>query len=334
MCSPLIDALRKKYPDSQIYWLTQPECKNLIEHHPELAEVIVFNKKEFSNLLKQKQFLLFFKRLRAFKRMLRSKQFDLVLDTQGLLKSGLLAWFSNGVRTVGLGSKEMSQLFMDEVYPRDKGDTTRISSEYLYLAEQLGCDVSEFDMRVHYSAECQGTAKTLLTRAEVKSRYVVFCPFTTRPQKHWNNEAWRELAHKLSTDFNVQIVILGGPGDKKAATELIADTDMINLVGETSLTQAAAIIEGAHAVVGVDTGLTHIAHSFKNVVVSVFGSTCPYLNPNNTNGEVIYLNKTCSPCRRNPTCDGRFECMGDIKPDMVISRLEQKWQALEGIEHD
>lgn len=93
---------------------------------------------------------------------------------------------------------------------------------------------------------------------------------------------------------------------------------MIDLTGKTSLTAAAAIIERSQLLIGVDTGLTHMGHAAQIPTAALFGSTRPYLETGLASSHVIYHAMECSPCKRNPTCGGRFDCLRSITPDEVM----------------
>jgi heptosyltransferase-1 len=69
--------------------------------------------------------------------------------------------------------------------------------------------------------------------------------------------------------------------------------------------------------VGVDTGLTHMGTAFKRPTVALFGSTRPYLDGRTPSTQVMYDALSCSPCRRHPTCAGRFDCMRQLTPERV-----------------
>ncbi|MFZ0241201.1 MAG: glycosyltransferase family 9 protein, partial [Desulfobacterales bacterium] len=85
-----------------------------------------------------------------------------------------------------------------------------------------------------------------------------------------------------------------------------------DLTGKTTLGQAAALVEQAALVIGVDTGLTHLGTAFKRPTIALFGATCPYLSTVNRGTIVVYNRLTCSPCKRKPTCHGRYDCMQAI----------------------
>ena len=96
------------------------------------------------------------------------------------------------------------------------------------------------------------------------------------------------------------------------------------VAGLLSLESSGALIAAATAVVGVDTGLTHLAIAHERAVLALFGSTCPYLHTQNSRARVIYQALSCAPCKRRPTCDGAFTCMSNISAAEVGAWLEQQ----------
>jgi len=317
--SPLVHALRRRYPGARISWLVQPESRALLEHHPELDQVIVWPRGEWQALWQARRWRALWRAVREFRAGLRACRFDLALDVHSLLKSGLLTWLSGAPQRIGLGSREGSQWLMTRLV--DKGpDSKRIGSEYLRLAEVLGLPVDDFEMQVALGAADEDFARQLIAGRGLGDGYAVICPFTTRPQKHWIEQRWSELAPRLRQQFGLPVLLLGGPGDREAAARLQAAAGgaLDSLVGETRLTQAAALVKHAALVIGVDTGLTHMGIAFGRPCISLFGSTCPYLDTTHANAVVLYHKLECSPCKRRPTCNGRFDCMQAITVAEVL----------------
>jgi heptosyltransferase-1 len=153
----------------------------------------------------------------------------------------------------------------------------------------------------------------------------VICPFTTRPQKHWFEERWAELAGRLTADLGLPVVMLGGPADREAAARIRAQAGegLIDLAGGTGLLEAAATIARASLVVAVDTGLGHMGIAFGRPSLLLFGSTCPYRDTTHANARVLYHPLPCSPCRRRPTCGGELTCMKLIAVDEVVSAARE-----------
>lgn len=318
MSSGLITSLKSIYPNARITWLAEPIGKPMLQEHPMLDEVIELPRQKWKALRKDQGTMSFLKEIWQMRRMLKDKNFDLVLDTQGLLKSGIWAWMTGAKKRIGLGSKEGSQYFMTEVLQRDASPI--IGSEYKTLANYLGAEDEAYKMGISESDDYKKNVTALLNQFEL-SNFVVFCPYTTRPQKHWFDHHWQELAQKIQLQFGLPCVVLGGPDDKEQAQKLVGDgtSNMINLVGQTRLPETAELISRAQFVVGVDTGITHMGIMHQVPTICIFGSTAPYLSADNAT--ILYLNMHCSPCRRKPTCGGQFDCLRDITPDMVISAM-------------
>jgi heptosyltransferase-1 len=319
--SPLIGALRRSYPQAKLSWLVEPAAAPLLNANPLLDEVIVWPKSEWKALWKKRRFVQLWRDIRSFTKMLKSKDYDLVLDLQGLQKSAVWAYLTGAPRRVGLGSKEGSHRLMTEIVSRE-GDDERIGSEYLNLAKYLGLDYGDFEMDI---ALPEDEDEYALTLRQAYGDYIVICPFTTRPQKHWVGKRWGELVEQLSEQSPThRVVMLGGPGDREAAGNILSRAPgLVSMVGQCSISQTAALIKHAAALIGVDTGLTHMGIAFARPTVALFGSTCPYRNTTRENALVLYHSRPCSPCRRNPTCQGDFTCMKDISVDEVMDAVKK-----------
>lgn len=318
--SPLIDAFRRSAPETRLSWLVAQPFANVLAGESRLDEVIVLPTSDWNRLWKQRRYAMLQRSILSFCRELRRRRFDLAIDLQGLLKSGVWARLSGARQCIGLGSREGSQYLMHRVIDRHGGRSERVASEYLYLADQLNLDTSDFQMRLGLAEPARTQARDLLAATLGGGAYGVICPFTTRPQKHWINTHWTALVPMLQERFGSPVVMLGGPGDVEAARP-IAASGVLDLTGRTSVQAAAAVIQGADYVIGVDTGLTHMGLAFRRPTICLFGSTRPYTDTATPEGRVLYHEMACAPCRRRPTCDGRFDCMRAITPGQVIDAL-------------
>ncbi len=317
--SPLIKALRRRYPAAKISWMVEPAAAPLLKNNPDIDELIIWPKDEWKQLWKQRKYLTLLRALGLLRKRLKEKQFDLAIDLQGLLKSGIWALWSDAPVRIGLGSKEASARFMTQVISR-QGDDPRIGSEYYHLAQEMKLDLDDFAMDIALSDEDEAYAAEFREKGE----YAVICPFTTRPQKHWLASRWSELAQQIMAQRGVPVIMLGGPGDVAAAADIQAENDkIVNLVGKSSLTQTAAIIKQSALLIGVDTGLTHMGIAFNVPTLALFGSTCPYTDTTHENARVLYHKMECSPCRRNPSCEGDFSCMKKITVDEIMRNIRE-----------
>jgi heptosyltransferase-1 len=324
MASPMISILRQAYPKAHIAWLAEPHLKDLLRHNTDLDTVICWPKSWWEKLFKQGSFLKLAHEIEQFRRELQRNRFDLVLDAQGLLRSRFLAWLSGAEERIGFGSREPGKFLMTRIMSKGPSNK-RMSSEYYHLMNEIGISHAFCRPKIAISRQDQQYGDAKLIAAGIEKRYAVFCPFTTRPQKHWLEERWVELARLLKERFNLPSIILGGPNDRDAAQSIqtLSREIIYNFTGTTTLGQSAALIKRATVIIGVDTGLTHMGGAFNRPTVALFGSTCPYLRTVNDMTTVIYHKHPCSPCKRNPVCDGKFDCMRSIDVDQVCTAVEQ-----------
>ncbi len=318
--SPLVRAFRRTYPKVKLTWIAESHTKDLIEGHPELDEVIVVDRNGWKRLWKEKRLGTLLGEIKEVVRALRQKEFDLAIDLQGLLRSGIVTYLSGAPIRIGLGSKEQSHLLMTKVLSRTAGDRRKIGSEYRHLAEELALDLGDFSMEVPLSDEDRAWAKEKQRSLGLDEGFFVALPFTTTPQKHWREDRWAQVIDRVAEELKLPGVVLGGPEDGPAVDRItaMAHSGPVSLVGKTTLTQASAVVERASLVIGVDTGLSHMAIAFDRPTVAIFGSNIPYTKPPTDRAKVLVNWLECSPCRGNPTCNGAFTCTELITVDQVL----------------
>ena len=319
MTSGLPSSLKHHFDsDVTISWLVETPYVSLVAGHPDVDKVIAWPKQEWRALAKSRQYLALLKAVLKFRRSLRAAQFDMVIDAQGLFKSAMLAWFTGARKRIGFNSKEHSQWLLTESFDKPLSDD--ISSEYKFLASQFSN--APYQLTLHAGEQARATAQDLLRAQGFNRHFIAIAPFTTRPQKHWLLPYWQQLIAILGNSGH-QVVILGGPSDQSAA-ELLAggNPQCLNMAGSLSLTESAAVIEQCGALVGVDTGLTHMGMVYQRPTVAIFGSTRPYTRTQNPHARILYADLSCAPCKRRPTCDGRFDCMQAITPGQVYHTLQ------------
>lgn len=318
MASGLIPALRGAYPDAHIAWLAEPGPAVLLNANPRLDEVIVWPRPRWRELARQRRYPTLFRELRSFVSGLRRRGFTQVLDLQGLLKSGVWAWLSGTPERIGLGSKEGSQYLMTRTLSR-RGEDRRIGAEYRKLAGVLGCDPRAFRLDIEVGESDARQAQKQLRDQGMTGAYAVIAPFTTRPQKHWLESRWPELAARIIEDMQLPVVMLGGPDDGGEAQRLTGvEARIMDMTGRLGLAASAAVVKGADLLVGVDTGLTHMGSAFRIPTVALFGATRPYLDPDAPDTRILYKGLPCAPCRYNPTCGGAYTCMREIAVNEVM----------------
>ncbi|MGW8185742.1 MAG: lipopolysaccharide heptosyltransferase II [Desulfobacterales bacterium] len=324
MASPMIRVLRHAWPRGHIAWLADTSVRGLLDNHPALDEVIYWSKEDWRRMMKTLRLLRLSSEVASFSRDLKKRRFDIALDGQGLLRSRLLAWLSGAAERVGFDSQEPGAFLMTRIVSRGP-DKSAMSSEYIFLMRTMGLAPERFDPELVLAPRDGIGAETKLHSVRLFDRFAVICPFTTRPQKHWPEDRWASLARTINDRSELPLVLLGGPNDTAAARRFQdrIGAALYDFTGKTSLAEAAAIIERADLVIGVDTGLTHLGTAFKRPTVALFGATCPYLRTPSPKTVVVYNPQACAPCKRKITCAGRYDCMNTITVEQVLGAVNR-----------
>ena len=106
---PVLSLVRRKWPAARISWLVTPVCSGLLDGHPLLDEGILFDRKRWGGMWRRPRLA---GEWRRFTRELRAREFDLVLDLQGLFRSGWLSWKTGARVRVGFANaRELAPLF-------------------------------------------------------------------------------------------------------------------------------------------------------------------------------------------------------------------------------
>lgn len=311
----LLHALKRAHPEAEIDWLVQPEFAELLRTQKAISEVQVWPRKDWRALWRGLHWLALWRAIRRFTATLRARDYDWVIDAQGLLKSRVLARLAGGRLRIGYDSKEPGKLWLHRLVQRfPEAHTQRrfIGDEHAPMLAALvggGDCIPQLD----------------LTPAATATPYLVAAPFTTRPQKHWPEVHWISLLKTLAAEGH-RVLILGGPADADAAARLVAASDgskIQSLAGQTSLLAAGQCIAGAMAVIGVDTGLTHLGFALGRPTLALFGSTRPYREARRAPSSVVFVSLACAPCGRHPTCQGRWDCMVGLSPPQIHAQLRR-----------
>jgi heptosyltransferase-1 len=321
---PVLAALRSRYPDAHLSWMVGEAASDLLLSHPLLDHVIVFPRRHFGTLSSNpRDWPRLMEEAGGFLRRLRSQEYDVVIDLQGLLKSGILAWLSKGVCRLGFaGGREFSSVFLNRRLPPYDPDEHAVL-RYLRLAAALDAPVQEPEFPLGVGSAETEKVGCLLRDAGAGARPVL----CLNPGAAWTSKQWTAQGFAAVTDisfrrWNMFSVVLGGVGDRNLAREIarLAGSPVLDLAGRTDLRTLAAVYQRATVVVSTDTGPMHLAAAAGAPVVALFGPTAPWrTGPFGRGNQVIRLGLSCSPCFRRRCRDPR--CMVGITPDQVIEAV-------------
>lgn len=309
---PVLHLLRKRFRSAEISWLVVPAFAGLLEGHHLLDHVLLFERRRFANLWRDASAA---KGLLSFALSLRRQQFDLVIDLQGLLRSGWITWQTRAPVRVGFNyAREGAPLMYTHRVPTDTHERHAVE-RYLDIAEALGCGrapvVYDFDLK----DESRAIVREMLG---TDAPYAVLLPGTNWLTKRWPADRFEALIEPLRAR-GLRTVVAGG-SDVVSMPQ--SWPGALNLAGKTDLKQLVALIEGASLVVANDSGPMHIASALNRPLVTLFGPTNPVrTGPHARLDTVTRLNILCSPCYAR-TCS-HHSCMRWLSVDHVLESVDR-----------
>ena len=230
----------------------------------------------------------------AFKHALQSEHYDLVIDAQGLIKSGIISRLSRGL-TIGMSNRTirepMATLFYNKMYsvPWDEHAVDRVR-QLFSRALQHSYNKNEIDYGLV-------TSRIGGSDEPVNHKQVVFLHGTTWATKHWPEYYWRHLAH-IATDNGFKVLLPWGDQSEKQRADFIAkDNPQVEILDRLPLGGIAKEINRSAGVIAVDTGLGHLAAALSKPTVSLYGPTNPGLSGTFGHHQLhLKSNLNCAPC--------------------------------------
>jgi heptosyltransferase-1 len=320
---PVLSAFREAWPGAHLAWVVNRGLRGLLDGHPHLDEVIPFDRGSVG---------LGPKGLVAFARFvndLRQREFDLAIDLQGLLRSGLMTAATGAKVRVGLGdAREGATRFYTHRVEMPSGDAHAVD-KLMRVVNAFGiASVPTFLPRI--SAEDRAWAAGAL--AEVGSPRLVLNVGARWLTKRWPPGRFAEVARNAVEERGAGLIAVGAPEDRPLVDELIARLDgipVLDLSGRTSLPRLAAVMEAADCVLSNDTGPLHLAAATGVKVVGVYTCTSPRkTGPYGPDAVAVESRIWCAAsCVK--TCE-RMECMTELTADRVWAAVRAQLDAARG----
>lgn len=274
MALPVLPALRRSFPQAHLQWLVRPEFAPLIEGHPHLDEILLFDRR----LLGQAWHNGTARRsLFSLVARLRRSRFDAVLDLQGLFRTGLLAWLSGCPHRFGTRWREMAHLFYTTAIP-PRLEWVHVVDHYLKLVEAMGASDVGVEFVLPEKPAAAAAARDLLMRHGIDGRrYAVLIPGSAQLSKCWPPERFAALADRLASEHGLAVAATGGKSESPMIEKIrsLAEHPPANLAGQTSLPELVEVLRGARLVVSNDTGPGHIAAALGRPLVMMFSWSNP-----------------------------------------------------------
>lgn len=262
---PVVSDIQSYFPKAQIDWVVEDAFASIPRMHTAVGRVMsVAIRRWRRNLWCSKTR----EECRAFLASLREQEYDAVVDTQGLLKSALVTCAARG-RHHGLdwkSSREPLRIFYDRTYAVPWGQHAVVRNRSL-AAQALGYALS--------SPANYGITEDRRLDGLPAGRYAVLLHATSAAAKLWPETYWANLSNYMISNNIFSILPWGNAEERARSERLAAAMKQAFVPPSLALPDVARLLASAQAVVGVDTGLTHLAAALNVPTVGIYGATDP-----------------------------------------------------------
>lgn len=317
---PLLPVLRERFPDAQISWVIRDSFANLLEGHPCLDEIIPFQRRssagQWWQLLKS----------------LNRKKFDLVIDLQGLLRTGIMTAATRAPWRVGIeAAREGSHLTCNLTIP-DTGRFVPAWLKYWRVADAFGQGEQTRTTEIYIPDADVSWAREKLQSPDYPLPTLAIHAGAQWITKRWPPESFAAVGAKAIRRFRCQIALVGTSSEceltghiEKLLHKFVPTGRVINLAGETSLKQLAAVLQESNFVLTNDSGPMHLAAGLGTPVTGIFTCTSALRSgPPGDQHELVSTNVSCGGSY-NKRCPKRGPQNMCCMEELEVGRV---WQAL------
>jgi heptosyltransferase-1 len=274
---PLVYDLRARWPGCEIDWVVEEGYADLVRLLPEVGHVIPFALRRW-----RKRFYTgeVWREIGAFRRALQARAYDAVIETQGLVKTAVVARVAtraSGAPVIGLGNatrgsgyEPAARLFYTDPV-RVPRQTHSVRRSRLLGAALTGLMPTEPPRFFGDSARTLHVADALWT--DLPARYAVCFHATAGKKKRWPASHWHALGQRLRAEGLDVLLPWGSESERVAAHDIAAGIPGARVLPRFSVMQGFGLINRADVVIGVDTGLVHIAAALCRPTVEIYTAT-------------------------------------------------------------
>ncbi len=316
LATPVIENLRRAFPEAQIDFLTEKPSAPLLKHHPDLDEVVVFERGYVDSL----SGFSWLRENARFFRELHQRDYDLVFDLFGNPRSAQFTWATRARYRIGFAFRGRKYAYNYRITPR--GDRVHEVQFNLDALQAIGVPVHTQELRVQLSDIEEAFADRYWQESGLADELVIGLNGSGGwYTKRWPLQKFAALGDRLVEQLQCRIMLFWGPGELQDAQEIarLMRHEPI-MAPQTDLLELAALLKRLHLLVSNDSGPMHLAAAVGTPVVGLFGPTRPELQgPWGEGHHVVQLEGLpCLGCNKT-TCEIQtLDCMTKLEVEPVL----------------
>ena len=323
---PVLSALRTLYPESQITWVVNKSFEPMLKDHPHLTDTMAFDRGAFrKGIGSSMRYSLHFANL------LRKRRFDMVLDLQGLLRTGLMCASSGAPVRIGFANaREGSKHFYTHRIDVPDADRIHAVDRYWRMVESLGGNPGPKRFVLAVNEAERDAVETLLK--PFPKPWVAVAVGAKWLTKRWPPEHFAGLLNMGFREFGGTAIFLGSPEDiplSERAAGLLHGPHL-DLTGQTSIPSLIAALASCDAMLANDTGPLHVAVALGKPCAIPY--TCTKIALHGPYGQFANAVETGVPCAGSylKQCPNGMICMNELTPERMWPAFRRVLSAVAG----
>ncbi|MGH7207791.1 MAG: lipopolysaccharide heptosyltransferase I, partial [Nitrospiraceae bacterium] len=272
---PLVSALKARFPKADIAWIVEAQHQEIPWLHPGVDDVIAVDTKRwrrelFSGLLGR-----MVGEFGAIRRSLKAKEFDIALDPQGLIKSGVIAWLTSAPVRIGL-ARDACREGMNTLFTTHRVDSPdgHIVRKNLSLLTPLEMVIGSPDFGIRLSHDAEAKVLAILQQAGIRQEdwLVGIHPGVGYSRKRWDLDRYAQVGDRLHEREGVQVILTAGPGEEALVRHVALQMRNAPVVmPRLRVEELAALLSRYDLLIAGDTGPLHLAAALGCQTVAIFG---------------------------------------------------------------
>lgn len=301
---PVASDLRHHFPNADIHWLVEEQYTPIVRMHSAVDRIIPIALRRWRkapwSVSNWREFL-------DARRALREVRYNAIIETQGLLKSALFARFAKGP-IHGFGAKTAREPLASRFYDARYEYAPEMHKIERYRSVAARAFSYKLDNFIDY-----GITPSVPNPQLIHGPYCVLLHSTARAAKLWKEDYWLNLIERLNNAGLGCILPWGSDAELRRSDRLAVRGGRTLTAPKLSIEQLSALIGGATLVVGVDTGLMHLAAAFSRPVVGIFCDSNPIDARPKGPGPTAYRGDIGKP----PSVDDVIGAIREVSPGLL-----------------
>ena len=317
LTTALLRCLRNTFPEAQIDYVVKKQFADILRCVPFVSNVIELDSKKG------------FSELRAIRNRLKNEHYDVALDIHKNWRS-MFVCNTIGAKQVFRFNKHVFRRWVLTTFHKDIYKEVRpVYLRFIDAAQQIGVAPDGKYTELVVPEQLSQSMKDIFTQANIsfEKRIIALCPGASFSNKQWQVEKFQQLAKRVVTEFDAQVILLGGKKESEMCETIANESGAVSFAGKFDLSQSIAALSMVSLTVANDTGMLHVSEALGVPVVGIYGPTARQFGyfPILPQSKVAQIeNLPCRPCTKmgmNHCPKKHFSCMNDISVDMVLALM-------------